>query len=252
MNLFNLQRYSHGDRLTLDGVDVRLRVNAQATRVSLRIDQAKREVVATAPNARLLADAVAFARSRSVWIAGQMVRLPQQAAALAPGQTIEVLGEPCRLESGTGRARIVPATDDTPMRIIAKDDDRFAATVVRLLKAHAREVLSERTAAYAAALNQPLPTVVINDARGRWGSCTPARRSGFAAAARVGSIRYSWRLVLARYDVMDYVAAHECAHLIEANHGPQFWALVAGLVGDHKPYRAWLRTHGPHLHAFGL
>lgn len=250
MNLFNTQRYSHDDRLTLDGAPIRLRVDARASRVSLRIDQAKREVVATAPTARRLPEAVAFARERAVWIAGQLVRLPA-ATALHPGQVIEVLGAPCRLEAGTGRARLYAATNDQPMRIVAKADDRFAATVARLLKAEAKRILAERTAVHAAALKQPLPTVAVMDARGRWGSCTPARKSGFAASAQVGRIRYSWRLVLAPHAVLDYVAAHECAHLVEANHGPNFWALVRDLVGDPKAHRAWLRAHGAKLHAFG-
>ena len=71
------------------------------------------------------------------------------------------------------------------------------------------------------------------------------------AAARVGSIRYSWRLILAPWDVMDYVAAHEVAHLVEANHGEGFWRLVENLIGDHKPYRKWLRCHGAKLHGVG-
>jgi len=137
------------------------------------------------------------------------------------------------------------------MRIVAKADDRFAAAVARLLKAEAKRILAERTAIHAAALKQPLPTVAVMDARGRWGSCTPARKAGFAASAQVGRIRYSWRLVLAPHAVLDYVAAHECAHLVEANHGPNFWALVRDLIGDPKAHRAWLRAHGAKLHAFG-
>ena len=250
MNLFTPQRYRHDDRLSVDGATIRLRVDARASRVSLRIDQIKREVVATAPTARRLPEAVAFARERAVWIAGQLVRLPD-ATRLHPGQSIEVLGASSQLEAGTGRARLIGATTDQPMRIIAKEDDRFAATVVRLLKAEAKRILAERTAVHAHALGQPLPTVAVMDARGRWGSCTPARKVGFAASAQVGRIRYSWRLILAPYAVLDYVAAHECAHLVEANHGPNFWALVKDLVGEPKVHRAWLRAHGATLHAFG-
>jgi hypothetical protein len=65
------------------------------------------------------------------------------------------------------------------------------------------------------------------------------------------SIRYSWRLALAPFEVADYVAAHECAHLLELNHGPRFWAHVRALVGEAKPHRAWLRAEGARLHAFG-
>lgn len=242
--------FAHGDRIELDGAPIRLRVDARARRVSLRVDAKKREVVATAPTQRRLTDAVAFARSRAVWIAGQLAVLPPP-SALEPGSAIEVLGAPCRLEAGAGRGKLHSATDEAPMRIVAPEGERFAPTVVRLLKAEAKRVLAERTAVHAAALGQPLPTVAIMDARGRWGSCTPARRAGFGAAARVGSIRYSWRLVLAPWDVMDYVAAHEVAHLVEANHGEGFWRVVESLIGDHKPYRAWLRSHGTRLHGVG-
>ena len=176
MNLFNPQRYSHDDRLTVDGATIRLRVDARASRVSLRIDQIKREVVATAPTARQLSEAVAFARERSIWIASQLVRLPD-ATTLLPGQSIEVLGAPCRLEAGTGRARLIPATAEAPMRIVAKDDARFVATAVWLLKVEASRILAERTAVHAAALGQPMPQVAVMDARGRWGSCTPARKA---------------------------------------------------------------------------
>ena len=67
----------------------------------------------------------------------------------------------------------------------------------------------------------------------------------------MGQIRYSWRLIMAPYEVMDYVAAHECAHLLEANHGPRFWGWVQTLVGDPRQSRAWLRRYGAELHAVG-
>ena len=94
-------------------------------------------------------------------------------------------------------------------------------------------------------INVPRPKLTIADARSRWGSCTQAYRG------RPPSIRLSWRLALAPAEVADYVAAHECAHLLEGNHGPSFWAHVRALVGDERPNRAWLRANGQALHAFG-
>jgi predicted metal-dependent hydrolase len=114
-----------------------------------------------------------------------------------------------------------------------------------MLKKRAMGVLSERTEVYAAMLGAPMPKVAIMDAKGRWGSCRPGLRGGPA------SIRYSWRLALAPFAVADYVAAHECAHLLELNHGPRFWAHVHALVGDERVHRAWLRAEGGKLHAFG-
>ena len=251
MSLFRTApKLQHGDHFILDGATVRLRVDGRARRVSLRIDQTAGEVIATAPNTRRLSEAVDFARSRAVWIAGQMVRLPER-MTLLPGQTIEVMGAPCRLEAGPGRGKLVWATETAPMRIIAPEGERFAATVLRLLKVEAKRVLSERTAVHAEALGQPAPAIMINDPKGRWGSCTPARRGLLGGQSRVGRIRYSWRLVLAPFEVLDYVAAHECAHLIEANHGPQFWALVETRIPNMKPHRKWLRDRGAQLHAFG-
>jgi predicted metal-dependent hydrolase len=112
----------------------------------------------------------------------------------------------------------------------------------RDLRREALGAFGERAAVHCGRLGAPVPRLSVTDTRSRWGSCTPAR------AGRPASIRLSWRLMLAPAEVADYVVAHECAHLIEANHGPRFWALVARLVGDVRPHRSWLSTHGASLH----
>jgi predicted metal-dependent hydrolase len=125
------------------------------------------------------------------------------------------------------------------------EGEGFARAVVLVIKTRARTVLGERTAHHAASLGVAMPQLGLGDPRARWGSC----RTGRGGAA--GVIRYSWRLALAPIEVADYVVAHECAHLLEANHGPRFWEHVRRLVGDPSPHRAWLRAHGARLHAFG-
>ncbi len=251
MGLFRFRGYADGDRIEVAGAPVVLRVSARARRVSLRLDPARREIIATAPAPRLLGEAAAFAGERAGWIAARLAELPQN-ARIAPGMVIELLGAPCVLEAGPGRGRWRPAADDGPLTLIAPGEgEAFARAAMRLLKAEARRVLTERTESHALNLGRPLPVVSIMDARARWGSCRPPRPSGFGAGFEVGRIRYSWRLVLAPFPVMDYVAAHECAHLIEANHSPRFWAVLRGLVGDPRPHRAWLRANGARLHAFG-
>lgn len=240
MSLFKPPAYSHGDRLEAAGHVLRLSVNARARRISLRVDRTRREVVATAPSARRLSEAVAFARERVGWIEAQLADLPE-ARVVAPGMTVELFGRPFRLETRPGRARI----DLEAGTIAAPDDAAYGDRILRLIKAEAKRRFTEMTADYAAQLKVPTPSVSVVDAKARWGSCTPAR------TAKPASIRYSWRLALAPFAVADYVAAHECAHLIEANHGPRFWALVEQLFGDPTPHRGWLRTHGTELHAFG-
>lgn len=251
MGWLSPKRLADGDRIEVAGAVVRLKVSGRARRVSLRLDLARGEVIAIAPTPRQLAAAAAFAHERAAWISQQTAARPP-AHSLVPGQQIEVLGQSCLLVHRPGRAIFQPATSGQTAQIaVGGDVARFPAAVTRVLKAEARRFLAERTEAYAEALNQPMPLVSLTDARSRWGSCRPPRREGFGAGFEVGRIRYSWRLVLAPQAVAGYVAAHECAHLIEANHSPRFWAVVHSLVGDHRPYRAWLRDHGARLHAFG-
>ncbi|WP_337185577.1 SprT family zinc-dependent metalloprotease [Phenylobacterium sp.] len=245
MNLLGRSVLTDGDRLDVDGASVRLKVDRRARRVSLRLDRTRREIVATAPSIRRLPEAAAFARQRAQWIAERLAELPD-AAPLAPGLLIEVFGRPVRLEAGAGRARwIEPADGSTPRIAAMGEGEGYARAVVLVLRKKALEVLSARTAHYAARLGAPMPKVSVADAKSRWGSCRPGLRGA------PGVIRYSWRLALAPFEVADYVAAHECAHLLELNHGPRFWAHVRALVGDERRHRDWLRAEGARLHAFG-
>ena len=244
MSLFG-RPLADGDRLDVAGAVVRLKVHARARRVSLRLDRTRREVVATAPSARRLGEAAAFATERAAWIAARLAELPQ-GQSIAPGVTITLFGQPCRLESAAHPVRFFPATALGPARIAARGEgETYSRAVVRMLKRQALAMFAARTAHYCGLLGARMPAVAVMDARGRWGSCRPG------TPGKPASIRYSWRLALAPFAVADYVVAHECAHLLELNHGPRFWAHVKALVGDERPHRAWLRAEGARLHAFG-
>lgn len=238
---FRAPAYRHGEVIEAAGCRLRLSVNPRARRVSLRLDRTSGEVIATAPSARRLSEAVAFAKERAGWIAERVAELPER-TPLEPGLIFDLFGDPVVLEAAPGRAKLIPGP---PHRLLSADDAAFAVRVLRIVKAEALKTLTERTAHYAEQLDQPAPKVAIGDPRGRWGSCKPATpREG-------ASIRYSWRLALAPFEVADYVVAHEVAHLIEANHGPRFWALVRQLYGDHRRPRDWLKRESGRLHAFG-
>ena len=236
-----------GEVIMVGDHPVRLRVNANAKRVSLRLDVAKREIVATAPSTRKLADALAFAHARAAWIARLFDGLPR-GEPFAPGAIISVGGQPCRLQRAAMRVpgKLLPATADEPARVVVSGEgEAFARAVERVLKRQALADLTALTAQVCGPLSLQTPLVAVGDAKGRWGSCR-APRNGDA-----GSIRYSWRLVCAPPPVQAYVVAHECAHLVHPNHGAAFWALNRKLDPAMDSARSWLKVNGQSLHVLG-
>lgn len=240
MNLFR-PRFNDGDVLEVEGVRVRLKVNGRARRISLRIDAAKGEAVAVAPSQRRLPEAASFARERARWAAERLAARPQ-GRPFAPGTHAPLRGVPTLLAAipNASAARLV--FDEGELVIVSGGEGAaFARRVENLLRREALKDLTVRTAHHARALGLRVPTTAIGDPRSRWGSCTPGR----------GAIRYSWRLILAPAFVLDYVAAHEVAHLVHADHSQRFWSVVKGLVGPKLEGRAWLKANGADLHAVG-
>ena len=240
-----VSRHADGDVIEVGAARVRLTVSRRARRISLRLDRAKGEVLAIAPSLRRLGEAVAFAHERRSWIAERVLEL-KPPTRLAPGREITVLGAQCRLGRAPGRASLETPTWERGMRLATSGgDDAYARAIVQLLKREAKTWFAPRLAHHCQVLGEPVPRFSIADARTRWGSCTPGD------ARHAASIRLSWRLALAPPAVADYVAAHECAHLLHPHHGPAFWAETRRLIGSERPHRAWLREHGPALHGFG-
>ncbi len=238
-------RHADGDLIEVGGVRVRLTVSRRARRVSLRVDRGKGEVLAIAPSLRRLAEAAQFAHERRAWITKRVAEL-KPPTQLAPGLAIAVFGEPCRLALAPGRASLEAAAWERGARLkLGADEATYAAAIMGLIQREARAWFAPRLERHCGALGVATPRFGLGDPKSRWGSCTPAQ------GRHAASIRLSWRLALAPPVVADYVAAHECAHLVEANHSPRFWTEVKRLIGDPAPHRAWLRTHGPELHRFG-
>lgn len=236
-------QYRNGQQLPPEaiGVPARLSVNPRARRLSIRIDARKGEAVLVAPSERKLGEVVAFARTKTAWMRERLAERPD-GAPLEPGAVIPLYGRPTRLIAvgGAGAARLIDGPDG-PFIQSGGEGEAFARRVENLFKRLARQVLVERTEHHLRTLGQRPVTVSIADTRSRWGSCSPHNRS----------IRYSWRVIMAPPAVADYLAAHEVAHLVHADHSPAYWSVVHTLVGDHRPYRKWLREHGAALHAVG-
>lgn len=103
-------------------------------------------------------------------------------------------------------------------------------------KAQARSVLSERVAQLAKRYGFSYRQVKINSARTRWGSCTSKN-----------NLNFTWRLVLAPSDVIDYVVIHELVHTVVKNHSPHYWERVKQIMPDYRRHVKWLKEHGPEL-----
>jgi hypothetical protein len=236
--------FDNGHTMTLrapngERVKVRFEVNAKARRLILRLDERRREAVAVAPSRRQMQAAARFAAERVDWISTRLQTIPE-AVAFEEGAVFTYRGEPCRItRRGSGRlAKILPG--DPQVLVAPGDEDTLAARVTRYLKKQARADLTRAVERHCATLGAEYKSISVKDTRSRWGSCTAD-----------GTLAFSWRLILAPPDVLDYVAAHECAHLLEMNHSPRFWNHVARCCPDWMRQRAWLRTHGALLHIAG-
>ena len=136
-----------------------------------------------------------------------------------------------------GRGRRVRLVEDRLE--VPGDPEAMASRVRGWLRARARDRLVEASDRYSTALGRPYSRITLRDTRSRWGSCTVD-----------GGLMYSWRLILAPPAVLDYVAAHEVAHLRHMDHSAAFWDTVTDLYGDWTPQRRWLREHGAALHRY--
>jgi hypothetical protein len=222
---------------------VRLRRHRQARRYTLRIHTATREVVLTMPWRGNLREAKAFAEKHGGWIAARLARLAE-AVPFAAGAVIPLRGVPHRIVHRPGaRGTVWPerAESGEPLLCVAGDLPHLPRRVGDFLKREARRDLEAASGRHAAALGVTARRVSVRDQASRWGSCSTA-----------GSLSYSWRLILAPPFVLDYLAAHEVAHLVEMNHSRRFWRLVARICPALPQARAWLDVHGTDLHRYGI
>ncbi|MEI6666394.1 MAG: SprT family zinc-dependent metalloprotease, partial [Chloroflexota bacterium] len=109
----------------------------------------------------------------------------------------------------------------------------------RWYRREARTRLEEAVARHAEQLGIRYERVTIRDQRTRWGSCSTR-----------GTLSFSWRLVLAPPEVLEYVVVHELLHVREANHSRAFWHLLDVHRPGWKAQAQWLRTHGHELLAY--
>jgi predicted metal-dependent hydrolase len=210
-----------------------------ARRMRLRFDGRDRLFKLTHPRHVRPAAALAWAATQRAWIDEQLASEPPP-EPFVPGARVPVEGRSVQLCWEPGLPRVPRLEGDRltcggPLAGLARRIELF-------LRRRALDILSAETADIAARAGVRARSVAIGDARTRWGSCTSS-----------GSIRYSWRLVLAPPEVRRFVVAHEVAHLRHLDHGRSFKALERELFGgDTEPAERLLKDWGPRLRRIGI
>ena len=212
-------------------IEVRIKRNSRAKRFTLRLSRTDGKATLTLPTRASLHEAEGFANRQEGWLRAQISKLPERSALLDGGR-LPFRGVDLEIATTTGRSIRV---EGDKILVGAKHS---GARLQAFVKTEARNALYPAVEKYAAQINRPFNRITLRDTRSRWGSCSAD-----------GNLMFSWRLVMAPPVVLEYVAAHEVAHLAEMNHSTAFWDVVHTLMPDYQNHRNWLREHGAKLHA---
>jgi len=232
--------------LRVDGIPapVEVRRHPTARRLTLRVSRTRRAVTLTMPRSADFRDADQFLSRSLDWVRERLECVPEP-APFCDGGAVPLRGVTHRIAFvGLDRRRsivsIEPGRDKHPPLLRVSGLPEHAPRRLRdWLVAEAAKDLEGRVAFHARALGVRVRRITMRDQKSRWGSCSST-----------GQLSFSWRLVLAPAFVLDYVAAHEVAHLIEMNHGPRFWRLVAKSHPNFEEAKVWLRIHGMDLYRY--
>lgn len=220
-------------QLAGEEVAVKVRRNAKAKRLILRVDSHTGDIKLTLPTYVGLKAAKSFIDRQHDW-------LLKERNSVAAGRFVEngsrlpILGVEHEVIFTGTTPRTVSLTDNR--LCVGGPVDMAPRRLEKWLRMEAMQLLTERAAVHAATLGLSYSRISIGDMKSRWGSCSSS-----------GTLRFSWRLFMAPNEVLDYVAAHEVAHLGEMNHSEHFWALVERCIPNHKERRRWLKTEGSEL-----
>lgn len=227
----------------IDGklVLVAVRVSQRAKNYRLSIPHAGGPVL-TVPRYGTWREAESFLNNQLDWLAARLKRAAKPVTFKA-GARIPLRGVEHRI-IGTGRVRgRVEAYEEDGQAFLAVpgEPEHRARRLTDWLKAEAHRDLTRRVTVHARRLDVEVKGITMRSQATRWGSCSTT-----------GRLSFNWRLVMAPPYVLDYVAAHEVAHLVEMNHSQAFWDTVASTLPSMERGRTWLKNHGRQLMVYGI
>jgi predicted metal-dependent hydrolase len=218
-----------------------------ARRFTLRVRTATRDVVLTMPPRGSIISARNFVERHAAWIGVRLQRLPEP-MPFGAGEIVPVRGINHRIverpnQRGTAWIEAAPnpqSDKSLPMLCVAGERAHVARRVQDFLMREARRDIEAAVARHAGKLGVSPRRITLRDTTSRWGSCSST-----------GALNFSWRLIMAPSYVLDYLAAHEVAHLVHMNHSPAFWKILGKLSAHVERAEAWLKINGAGLLRFG-
>jgi predicted metal-dependent hydrolase len=216
-----------------------IKENNRATRITLRIEPGGRALNLTVPAGLRKSEIEEFLERHQGWLLTKLSKFSTD-NPIRPGGFVPIRGVKHRIDH-TGSLRgltEIAVVDGVPVVRVSGLEDHLGRRVATFLKKEARRDMELLAFRHAASIRKPVASVTLKDTRSRWGSCSWD-----------GNLSFSWRIVMAPPLVIDYLAAHEVAHLKEMNHGPKFWALCNQLCPRMEEARKWLKQNGSQLHA---
>ena len=225
------------------GRDQEVRVIRSSARQTTVIQIKGGAVVVRAPLAAKDRTIEGFLDQKSAWIektlSNERHKAPPQTTLFHEGASFLFLGQSHHLRFREGRPMRAEFTAGALQVWLPADPDtrRQGQRARRLIEAHYRMLALDhftRKSRHAAQTLGTFPrSVRVRDTKSRWGSCSAE-----------GGLSFCWRVIMAPESVVDYLVAHEVAHLVEMNHSKAFWKHVERLCPDYKSRRRWLKEHG--------
>lgn len=220
-------------------VAVRVSQRAQSYRLSISHQGAP---VLTVPRYGRWSEAEAFLNRQTGWLATRLERTVKP-VAFVTGARVPLRGtEHIIVPTGRIRGQVeIGEKNGFPALLVPGETSHRPRRLTDWFKAEAQRDLERRVAVHAGRLDVTVKSVRLRSQATRWGSCSST-----------GRLNFNWRLILAPRYVLDYVAAHEVAHLRHMNHSAKFWATVEVTLPSMEKGRAWLTAHGRELMAYGV
>lgn len=220
---------------------LRIVENNRARRLTLRIDAGGRGLRITVPPGLARGEVDRFLDRHQGWLEQRLAKIPER-PQVRPGIKIPLRGVPHLILHEPGRGTVsIGRNEEGPVLVVHGDRRHLPRRLTDFLKRQARRDIEALVAKHTQTVGRRAKSISFKDTTSRWGSCSSD-----------GKLSFSWRIMMAPPPVIDYLVAHEVAHLKEMNHGPNFWKLCRELCPDTDRCKDWLKRNGGALQAIAF